>query len=164
MQKSIIQPGSFHRLGAHWDGQGVNFALFSAHAEKVELCIFDSTGKKEVARYLLPEKNHDIWHGYIPGLTPGTVYGYRVYGPYNPLAGHRFNHHKLLIDPYAKQLVGKFTWDDAHFGYCKDDINEDLSFDTRDNAQFLPKCVVTDSCMNNLSGSTSNKSVRVKKP
>ncbi|NNL57798.1 MAG: glycogen debranching protein GlgX [Pseudomonadales bacterium] len=135
--------GHYQTLGAHWDGEGINFALFSAHAKRVELCIFDSEGKHETARYTMAEQTHDIWHGYLPGLGPGTVYGYRVYGPYDPHAGHRFNHHKLLLDPYARQLTGAFTWSDAHFGYCHGDANADLSFDTRDNANFMPKCVVT---------------------
>ena len=135
--------GHHHTLGAHWDGEGVNFALFSAHAEAVELCLYDVTGQTETARYMLPEKTHEVWHGYLSGLDPGAVYGYRVYGPYNPQAGHRFNHHKLLLDPYARQLIGEFRWNDAHFGYRRDDPEEDLSFDTRDNAPFMPKCVVT---------------------
>ncbi len=138
-----LHPGDHHSLGAHWDGEGVNFALFSAHAEAVELCLFDSKALVETARYNLPEQTHDIWHGYLPGLEPGAVYGYRVYGPYNPHAGHRFNHNKLLLDPYARQLTGEFTWADSHFGYRRDDPEEDLSFDTSDNAPFVPKCVVT---------------------
>jgi glycogen operon protein len=81
-------------LGASWDGHGVNFALFSAHAEKVELCLFDETGKREIARYELPCVSDEVWHGYLPGLGPGTIYGYRVCGPYRPDLGHRFNHHK----------------------------------------------------------------------
>lgn len=134
--------GDHHALGAHWDGEGVNFALFSAHAERVELCLFDADGQTEIFRHVLPEQTHDIWHGYLPGLAPGAVYGYRVYGPYNPLAGHRFNHHKLLLDPYARQLKGSFQWTDAHFGYRRDDPAEDLSFDTLDNAAYMPKSVV----------------------
>ena len=139
----VLLPGNDHALGAHWDGEGVNFALFSAHAEKVELCLFDPAGQTEIARHVLSEQTHDIWHGYLPGLAPGAVYGYRVYGPYNPHAGHRFNHHKLLLDPYARKLAGDFQWTDAHFGYRRDDPEEDLSFDTRDNAASMPKCVVT---------------------
>jgi len=138
-----LLPGNHHALGAHWDGEGVNFTLFSAHAERVELCIFDASGHTEISRTLLPERTHDIWHGYVPGLEPGAVYGYRVYGPYNPQAGHRFNPHKLLLDPYARQHRGEFRWTDAHFGYCRDDDSEDLSFNTQDNAAFMPKCVVT---------------------
>jgi len=138
-----LSSGDHHALGARWDGEGVNFALFSAHAEKVELCLFDASGQTEIARHALPERTHDIWHGYLPGLAPGAVYGYRVYGPYNPHAGHRFNHHKLLLDPYARQLTGDFRWTDAHFGYRRDDPEADLSFDTRDNADYMPKGVVT---------------------
>ncbi len=141
--KKPLLAGHYHTLGATWDGDGVNFALFSAHAEKVEVCLFDPAGKVETARYLLPEKTHDVWHGYLPGLEPGAIYGYRVHGPYDPHAGHRFNPHKLLIDPYARQLSGAFSWHDAHFGYTAGDPDEDLSFDTRDNAAYMPKCVVT---------------------
>lgn len=136
--------GHYHTLGAHYDGEGINFALFSAHAEKVELCIFDAEGKVETARFVMPEQTHDVWHGYLPEAKPGTVYGYRVYGPYNPHAGHRFNHHKLLLDPYARQLKGAFKWHDAHFAYIKGDAEEDLSFDSQDNADYMPKGVVTE--------------------
>lgn len=136
-------PGSHHTLGAHWDGEGVNFALFSAHAERVELCLFDGTGRTEMARHLLSEKTHDVWHGYVPGLAPGATYGYRVYGPYNPQAGHRFNSHKLLLDPYARRLIGSFQWNDAHFGYLRSETNCDLHIDTRDNAAYMPRCVVS---------------------
>ncbi|NND00225.1 MAG: glycogen debranching protein GlgX [Gammaproteobacteria bacterium] len=141
--KHLMVPGDYHTLGANWDGEGVNFALFSAHAEEVELCLFEPGGKQEIARHSLPRQTNDIWHGYLPGLAPGAVYGYRVHGPYEPLAGHRFNHHKLLVDPYAKQLRGNFQWSDHHFGYRTDDAQADLSLDTRDNADFLPKGVVT---------------------
>ena len=98
-------------LGATWDGVGVNFALFSAHATKVELCLFDIDGKREIERHELPEYTDEVWHGYLPEARPGTVYGYRVHGPHEPAAGHRFNPNKLLIDPYARQLVGELTWD-----------------------------------------------------
>src|SRR5688572_20538977 len=104
-------------LGATWDGLGVNFALFSANATKVELCLFDEEGKRELARVELPEYTDEVWHGYLPDARPGTVYGYRVHGPYEPAAGHRFNPNKLLLDPYAKRLVGELSWDDALFGY-----------------------------------------------
>jgi glycogen operon protein len=137
MQKGYPGP-----LGASPDGGGVNFALFSAHAERVELCLFDDTGSREIARYTLPEKHHDIWHGYLAGLKPGSLYGYRVYGPYDPHSGHRFNHHKLLLDPYARQLSGDFRWADCHFGFIADSAEQDLSYDTRDNAAYMPKCVV----------------------
>jgi isoamylase len=139
-----LWPGRPHPLGATWDGSGTNFALFSAHAEQVELCLFDGEGEREVARLALPEYTHEIWHGYLPDVRPGQLYGYRVYGPYEPKAGHRFNHHKLLIDPYAKALVGEIRWDDALFGYRVGDEAEDLSFDERDSAPFIPKCQVID--------------------
>lgn len=96
-----IRPGDSQQLGANFDGKGVNFALFSAHAERVELCLFDPSGKTEIARLELPEYTHEIWHGYVPDLQPGALYGYRVYGPYDPENGHRFNPNKLLIDPYV---------------------------------------------------------------
>ncbi|RYY76167.1 MAG: glycogen debranching enzyme GlgX [Gammaproteobacteria bacterium] len=131
-------------LGATWDGQGVNFAIFSAHATKVELCLFDAEGKAELERIELPEFTDEIWHGYLPGLQPGQVYGYRVYGPYEPTAGHRFNPNKLLMDPYAKQLVGELIWDDALFGYTIGHPDLDLSFDERDSAPFVPKAMVID--------------------
>jgi isoamylase len=129
-------------LGATWDGLGVNFALFSANATKVELCLFDTTGKKEIERVTLPEFTNEIWHGYLPDCRPGTVYGYRVHGPYEPSAGHRFNPNKLLLDPYAKRLVGQLKWHGALHGY---DLNKgDLSFDSRDSARYAMKCRVVD--------------------
>ncbi|MDT8397910.1 MAG: glycogen debranching protein GlgX [Pseudomonadales bacterium] len=130
--------------GAHWDGQGVNFALFSAHAEKVELCLFSADGRQELQRLVLPELTNQVWHGYLPGAGPGTVYAYRVYGPYQPQLGHRFNHHKLLLDPYARQLIGNFQWSDLHYGYQRESADTDLSFDARDNSAFMPKCVVVE--------------------
>lgn len=139
-----VWPGQPHPLGATWDGSGTNFSLFSAYAEKVELCLFDGEGKKEVARIALPEYTDEIWHSYLPDVRPGQLYGYRVYGPYKPEAGHRFNHHKLLIDPYAKALIGALEWNDALFGYQVGDAKEDLSFDVRDSAPFIPKCQVVD--------------------
>jgi glycogen operon protein len=131
-------------LGATWDGRGVNFALFSANAEQVELCLFDPSGRRETDRIKLPEYTDEVWHGYLPDARPGTLYGYRVYGPYDPARGHRFNHHKLLIDPYAKALHGSLAWSDAHFGYRVGHQREDLSFDRRDNARGMPKCIVVD--------------------
>jgi glycogen operon protein len=139
-----IWPGLPYPLGATWDGSGTNFALFSAHAEKVELCLFDDAGEREIARVALPEFTHEIWHGYLPDVRPRQLYGYRVYGPYDPKAGHRFNHHKLLLDPYAKALQGTLRWDDAMFGYQVGDPKDDLSFDQRDSAPFMPKCRVVD--------------------
>lgn len=139
-----VWPGSPNPLGATWDGSGTNFALFSAHAERVELCLFDEDGQRETARITLPECTHEIWHAYLPDVRPGQLYGYRVHGPYDPAAGHRFNHHKLLLDPYARALDGAITWDDALFGYTLGDPAADLSFDTRDSAPFMPKCRVVD--------------------
>ena len=127
-----------------WDGLGVNFALFSAHATKVELCLFDDDGKTELERIELPEYTDEVWHGYLPDAHAGQVYGYRVYGPYEPDVGHRFNPNKLLIDPYAKQLVGDLKWSEALFGYTIGSRDADLSFDKRDSAKFMPKCRVID--------------------
>lgn len=143
-QCSRIMEGLPFPLGASWDGLGVNFALFSAHATKVELCLFDETGEVELERIELPEYTDQIWHGYLAELQPGQLYGYRVYGPYEPEAGHRFNHHKLLIDPYAKQLVGELKWDESLFGYTIGSPEGDLSFDERDSAPFVPKAKVID--------------------
>ena len=143
MRRSRIREGSANRLGGHWDGLGVNFALFSAHASKVELCLFDLDGKTELERIELPEYTDEVFHGYLPDARPGTTYGYRVHGPYEPEAGHRFNPNKLLLDPYAKQHVGELTWDPAVFGYVAG--TDDLSFDDRDSASFMPKARVIDS-------------------
>jgi len=143
--KPRVESGLPYPLGASWDGKGVNFALFSANAEKVELCAFDARGRREVARVALPEYTDEVWHGYLPDARPGMLYGYRVYGPYEPTRGHRFNHHKLLLDPYAKALSGTLRWTDAHYGYRIGAQREDLSFDRRDNASSMPKCVVLES-------------------
>jgi isoamylase len=139
-----VQEGSPHPRGATWDGKGVNFSLFSAHATKVELCLFDSAGEKEEQRIELPEYTDEIWHGYVDGIGPGTVYGYRVYGPYEPEQGHRFNHNKLLLDPYAREFTGQLRWDRAIFGYTIGAEGDDLTFDERDSAPFVPKSVVVD--------------------
>ena len=139
-----ISAGSPHPLGATWDGRGTNFALFSSNAEKVELCLFDKTGRNEIDRIALPERTEDVWHVYLPYVQPGQLYGYRVHGPYEPEAGHRFNHHKLLIDPYSKRLGGQFAWTDAHLAYRVGNKREDLSFDRRDNARSMLKSVVVD--------------------
>lgn len=136
------QPGLAYPLGATYDGKGVNFALFSAHAEKVELCLFDASGAEEIVRFPITENDNSIWHVYIPGLTPGQVYGYRVYGPYKPLEGHRFNPNKLLIDPYGRKLIGKLIWHKAIFGYDVDSPEKDLSFSELDSAPYVPKSVV----------------------
>lgn len=143
-QSTRVQEGRPFPLGATWDGLGVNFALFSAHATKVELCLFDIEGKEEIERIELPEYTDEVWHGYLPSARPGTVYGYRVHGPYEPRAGHRFNPNKLLIDPYAKQLVGELKWGPELFGYQLDSPDKDLSFDDRDSAHLMPKCRVID--------------------
>jgi glycogen operon protein len=141
---SRITEGRPFPLGATWDGLGVNFAIFSAHATKVELCLFDSTGETELERIELPEYTDEIWHGYLPDAHPGQVYGYRVHGPYDPKAGHRFNPNKLLIDPYAKQLIGELKWSESLFGYTIGHKDGDLSFDKRDSAPYVPKCKVID--------------------
>lgn len=136
--------GTTYPLGSSYDGMGVNFALFSAHAKKVELCLFDESGSEEVERYQITENDNNIWHIYLAGVKPGQVYGYRVYGPYIPEEGLRFNHHKLLIDPYGKQLVGKLIWNKAIFGYDIDSPEKDLSFSDLDSAPYVPKSVVVD--------------------
>ncbi|SAK63215.1 glycogen debranching protein GlgX [Caballeronia catudaia] len=139
-----IAEGSPFPLGATWDGKGVNFALFSANATKVELCLFDEKGEKETRRIELPEYTDEVWHVYVHGLEPGTVYGYRVHGPYEPENGHRFNPNKLLLDPYAKAHVGELKWDPAIFGYTLNAEGDDLTFDERDSAPFVQKCQVVD--------------------
>src|SRR5579863_4639717 len=139
-----LEPGTPNSLGATWDGLGINFAVFSAHAEKIELCIFDATSRRETARFRLPECTDEIWHGYLPGARIGLIYGYRAYGPYNPQDGHRFNDRKLLLDPYARQCTGVFRWSDALFGYRIHSPRGDLSCDSRDSAQGMLKAVVCD--------------------
>ncbi|MEP7312683.1 MAG: glycogen debranching protein GlgX [Pseudomonadota bacterium] len=141
---TAVWPGQAYPRGANWDGEGVNFSLFSANAQKVELCVFDASGRHEVQRIALPERTNNTWHAYLPEARPGLIYGYRVHGPYDPLNGHRFNHHKLLLDPYAKHVQGTVRWSDAHFGYRIGHAEVDLSFDTRDNAAGMPKCRVID--------------------
>jgi glycogen operon protein len=148
MSRLRVEPGLPNPLGATWDGAGVNFALFSANAHKVELCLFDPKGKRETDRIPLPEYTHEVWHGYFPDLRPGQLYGYRVHGPYDPANGHRFNPNKLLIDPYAKSLFGEIRWHDAHFGYRVGSARADLVPDTRrDSAFVMPKCVVIDTAV-----------------
>lgn len=137
-----IYTGSPYPLGATYDGEGVNFALFSEHAEAVELYLYDSSDEHEIAKFKLMEKTHQVWHIYVAGIKPGQLYGYRVNGPYDPERGHRFNPHKLLIDPYAKAISGTVKWNDALFAYNIGD--DDLSIDTADSAAFVPKSVVTD--------------------
>jgi isoamylase len=140
-----IEAGDGSVRGAHLVDGGVNFAVFSAHAEQIDLCLFDPTGTIEIARLPLPENTHEIWHGFVPGLKEGTLYGYRAHGPFDPENGHRFNHNKLLADPYARGFVGMLEKSDTHFAYDLDAEDKDLTFDERDNAAFMPKCQVTSS-------------------
>ncbi len=139
-----LEPGSPYPLGASWDGEGVNFAVFSANAEKIELCLFDPAGRRQVGCYPLPEWTDEVWHGYLPNGFPGMLYGYRAYGPYAPEQGHRFNPNKLLLDPYARAMRGEVRWTDALFGYRVASARADLSFDRRDSAPAMPKAVVVD--------------------
>ncbi|HEX8964228.1 MAG TPA: glycogen debranching protein GlgX [Rhodocyclaceae bacterium] len=139
-----VWPGQPYPAGATWDGEGVNFALFSEHASKVELCLFDDKGRRETERIELREKTDQVWHCYLPEARPGLLYGYRVHGPYEPKQGHRFNACKLLLDPYARDIAGSVRWSDAHFGYRIGHRAGDLSFDRRDDAAGMPKCRVVD--------------------
>ena len=131
-------------MGATFDGEGVNFAVFSAHAEALELCLFSDDGRREIARLRFADRDGDIWHMRVAGLTPGTIYGLRAHGPYEPEMGHRFNPNKLLLDPYAKQLHGCLRWSDALMGFRVGSSRGDLSFDTRDSAFAAPKSVIVD--------------------
>jgi len=143
-----LLPGSPYPLGATWDGLGVNFAVFSANASKIELCLFDPAGRKELARHPLPECTDEVWHGYLPEAPAGTVYGYRAYGAWEPQHGHRFNPHKLLLDPYAKKLIGPLRWTDALFGHRAQTARLDLSMDRRDSAPAMPKAIAIDESFN----------------
>src|SRR5438105_4289623 len=131
-----VSAGAPYPLGSTPDGKGANFALFSANATHVELCLFEADGITESARVPLPEFTDEIWHGYLPDLQPGQLYAYRVHGPYAPAEGHRFNHHKLLVDPYARQLRGHMAWNDAHFGYRPGEEPDERP-DEPDSAPFL---------------------------
>lgn len=139
-----VQVGKPYPLGATIEGNGVNFALFSEHAQKVELCLFSPGGDQEIARLELTECTDNVWHILVEDISAGALYGYRVHGPFDPQQGHRFNPHKLLLDPYAKNLHGPFTWSDEHYAYDSEDPSQDLSFDKKDNAHIIPKCVVTE--------------------
>ena len=141
--KTRIQEGLPYPRGGTWDGKGTNFAVFSANATKVEVCIFDKTGAQELDRIELPEYTDQIWHGYLADVRPNTIYGYRVHGPYAPDAGHRFNPNKLLLDPYACAHLGELKWNPAVYGY-KLESGDDTTFDERDSAPFMPKCIVVD--------------------
>jgi len=138
-----LHEGTPHPRGASWDGRGTNFSVFSAHATKVEVCLFDEEGQRELERIALPEYTDQVWHGYLGDVRPGTPYGYRVHGPYEPTAGHRFNPNKLLLDPYACAHMGDLQWNPALFGYHLES-QDDLTFDERDSAPFMPKCTVVD--------------------
>lgn len=139
----ITYPGKPYPLGSTWDGNGVNFTLYADNATGVELCLFDSP-QAESKRIKLVERSHQIWHVYLPGIKPGQLYGYRVYGPYEPQNGHRFNPNKLLIDPYAKAISGRIEWHDSLFAYEIGHPDEDLSFSETDSAPYIPKSVVVD--------------------
>jgi glycogen operon protein len=140
-----IWPGDPYPLGATWTGVGVNFALFSAHATSVELCLFDSAdATRESARVFLPEQTDMVWHGFLPDAKPNQLYGYRVHGPYEPAAGHRFNSNKIVLDPYAKSVARTVRWADEMFGYRVGDAGEDASFDERDSAACAPLAAVVD--------------------
>jgi isoamylase len=141
---TVVWRGKPYPLGATWDGEGVNFALFSENAEKVELCLFGPQGRRELQRIEMRDQTDLVWHCYLPEIRPGQGYGYRVYGPYDPARGHRFNPNNLLLDPYAKSITGPLRWSDAHFGYRVESKREDLSFDKGDSAPGMPKCRVVD--------------------
>jgi glycogen operon protein len=145
MNSISVYPGSPFPLGATWDGQGVNFALYAENAHGVDLCLFDSmVDEVEIVKVRLKERSHHVWHTYVPELKPGQLYGYRVFGPYDPENGHRFNPNKLLIDPYAKAIAGTIQWHDALYGYEIGHPDEDMSFSETDSAPYIPKSVVVD--------------------
>lgn len=143
--KTAVYPGSPYPLGATWDGNGVNFALYADNATGVELCLFKTPAdESESIKIKLVERTHHVWHAYLPDARPGQLYGYRVYGNYEPENGHRFNSCKLLIDPYAKAVAGTIDWNDSLFGYELHHPDEDLGFSETDSAPYIPKCVVID--------------------
>ncbi len=137
-----LSTGQPYPLGATLRPDGVNFAVASEHAQYVELCLFDDGGRTETARHRLPGCTDGVWHGLLPGAGAGLVYGLRAHGPYAPQAGHRFNPHKLLLDPYAREIVGRFEWRDEHFGFRRGHGDDADSFDRRDNAPFALKARV----------------------
>jgi isoamylase len=145
-----VYPGSPYPLGATYDGNGVNFALFADNATGVDLCLFDADyNESESYKIKITERTHQIWHVYIPKCQPGQLYGYRVHGGYDPsTTGHRYNPNKLLIDPYAKAIAGTINWDDALFGYEIGHPDADLSYSVIDSAPFIPKCVVINDTFN----------------
>jgi pullulanase/glycogen debranching enzyme len=117
---AVLEHGRPWPLGAHFDGAGVNFAVFSAHAQALELCLFDDSGIRQISHGWLPGHSGDVWHGYLPLARPGLIYGLRAHGPWRPDKGHRFNANKLLLDPYAREIVGRWEWRDEHFGADRD--------------------------------------------
>ncbi|MEM9765554.1 MAG: glycogen debranching enzyme GlgX, partial [Pseudomonadota bacterium] len=141
-QEADLGPGSPARLGVHLAGDGANVAVFSAHAARVEFCLFDAAGN-ETARLGLPEQTGPVWHGHVPSIGEGQLYGLRAHGPYAPERGHRFNPNKLLLDPYARRLSGRVTEAEALYAFDQRDPDGDLSFDARDSAPFMPKAVLT---------------------
>ena len=145
LARFAVWPGRPYPLGATWDGEGVNFALFSEHAESVELCLFAEDGRHEIGRIPMRWQTDQVWHCYLPEARPGWLYGYRVHGPYDPKKGHRFNGHKLLLDPYAKSIQGQVRWSNANFAYRVGHKLEDLSFDRTNNGPFMPKARVVES-------------------
>ncbi len=145
MDTHVYHTGKPYPLGATWDGKGVNFAIYAENADSVELCLFNAVEEdKEPVRIRIKEMSHFVWHVYVPGIGPGQLYGYRIDGPYDPAAGHRFNINKLLIDPYARAIAGNIQWHDALFGYEVHHPDKDLSFSRDDNTLYVPKSVVAD--------------------
>src|SRR5690606_30635799 len=142
---SRVWLGQPYPLGSSWDGEGVNFALFTEHAEKVELCLFADEGRQQVQSIVMPEKTDQARHCYLPDARPGQRYGYRVHGPWEPERGHKFNARKLLLDPYAKSIEKWPGWSDAHFGYKLGSKRADLVIGRQDSAAKMPKCRVIDS-------------------
>ncbi len=144
-----LRTGRPHQLGARFDGEGTNFAVFSANADRINLCLFSPDGSTELDRVRLPERTGHILHGYAPGLKPGSLYGLRAEGTYSPEQGHRFNPNKLLLDPYAREFKGSWADNSALLGYVENAASQDLSFDRRDSARFVPKSVVSDPALLN---------------
>lgn len=142
---SSLRPGTPYPLGSTLTNDGANFSVFSANATMIELCLFDGPGHLRETRIALPECSNQVWHGFIPGIRAGQLYGYRAHGPYDPQQGHRFNPHKVLLDPYAKAVGRQMPhWGPEIFGYQLDSAREDLSFDSRDSAAIAPLGMVMD--------------------
>src|SRR5436190_13772734 len=140
-----VWPGNPYPLGATWTGVGVNFAIFSAHATRVELCLFDRPDAMKESERIPPHEQTDmVWHAFLPDARPNQLYGYRLYGPYDPAAGHRFNPNKVVMDPYAKSVARTVRWADEMFGYTIGHADADLAMDPRDNAEFAPLAAVVD--------------------